>query len=70
MVLVRSVLALLSLVQVAVSLLCLALDDVFLLVHGMRLHLSVSVFAIAHLALSVGVGLLRSRHVLLLLLLL
>jgi hypothetical protein len=66
----RSVLALLPLMKFSVPLFRLALDEVFLLVHSVRLHLSVSGLAFAHFALSVRVGLLRSRHVLLLLLLL
>jgi hypothetical protein len=64
----RSVLALLSLMDFSIPLFRLALDNVFLLMHSVRLHLSVSGFAFAQIALSVRVRLLRSRHVLLLLL--
>ena len=64
----RSVLALLSLMDLSIPLFRLALYNLFLLVHGVRIHLSVSCLAFAHLALSVSAGLLRSRQVLLLLL--
>jgi hypothetical protein len=65
----RRVLTLLSLVELSISLFRLALNSLFLLVvHSVRLKLSVSIFTFAHLALPVRVRLLRSRHVLLLLL--
>lgn len=58
-------LALLSLMEIPISLLCFALYNVFLLVHCMRFHFPLSVFALAHLPLPIRVGWVRSRHVLL-----